>query len=194
MTRVRACSVRVQTTAAMRLDPQRPEYHRASVAWDDASGRLLALSTGAQRSSRLLSMRSANALLELPQADGTLPAGSDIRALLIGEVHRPPRPPRPRDKTRHRCLGLRAPSVTRAGRTPQQVSLGENVRSHLALPTAPPAAAPPAAAPPFTYTGATHHHPHYTRVRLNLLPPLHTRPFEPFAPAPHASGRPSAPG
>lgn len=44
----------------------------------------MAKSTGGQRSSRLLSMRSANALLELPQASGSLPIGSQVTALLIG--------------------------------------------------------------------------------------------------------------
>eukprot|EP00283_Hemiselmis_rufescens_P022639 CAMPEP_0173464550 /NCGR_PEP_ID=MMETSP1357-20121228/70147_1 /TAXON_ID=77926 /ORGANISM="Hemiselmis rufescens, Strain PCC563" /LENGTH=404 /DNA_ID=CAMNT_0014432467 /DNA_START=28 /DNA_END=1238 /DNA_ORIENTATION=- len=62
--------VRVLTSAAMKLDPERPEYHRVMLKWDDASGSLVGLSTGGQRSSRLLSMRSANALLELPQASG----------------------------------------------------------------------------------------------------------------------------
>jgi len=79
-------SVRVRTTVPMRLDPQRPEYHRATISWDDASSSFLALSTGGQRSSRLMSMRSANVLLHLPQASGTLPAGTQVNGLLIGEL------------------------------------------------------------------------------------------------------------
>ena len=62
------------------LDPERPEYHRAVLRWDGAlnggRGGLMAFSTGSQASSRLLSMRTANALLELPQAEGTLEAGA----------------------------------------------------------------------------------------------------------------------
>lgn len=46
------------------MDPERPEYHRAIVK--SASGELIAESTGKQQSSRLLSMRSANALLVKP--------------------------------------------------------------------------------------------------------------------------------
>jgi gephyrin len=72
------------------LDPWRPEYHRAVVHWDrtlnSGRGGFLAQSTGSQASSRLLSMRSANVLLELPQAEGTLPAGAVVDALVIGEV------------------------------------------------------------------------------------------------------------
>lgn len=85
--------VHATTTKALRLDPQRPEYHRVALAWEDPlpecpTGRWLATSTGGQISSRLLSMRSATALLELPQQEGTLPAGSVVPALLIGAVGR----------------------------------------------------------------------------------------------------------
>ena len=81
---------RVQAHLAqpLRLDPERPEYHRAALHWDsglnDGNGGYLAVSTGSQASSRLLSMRTANALLELPQAEGELPVGAVVGALLIG--------------------------------------------------------------------------------------------------------------
>lgn len=72
------------------LDDFRPEYHRATLRWErslgDGSGGYLATSTGSQASSRLLSMRTANALLELPQGEGELAAGTIVPALLIGEV------------------------------------------------------------------------------------------------------------
>lgn len=83
---------RVQAVLAqpLRLDAYRPEYHRATLAWDaglhDGKGGYLASSTGSQASSRLLSMRTANALLELPQAEGELPAGAVVSALWIGEL------------------------------------------------------------------------------------------------------------
>ena len=76
--------IAVTTTAPLRLDPERPAYHRATLAWRD--GRLLASSTGGQISSRLLSARSAQALLELPCAAGTLPAGTTVSALLVADV------------------------------------------------------------------------------------------------------------
>lgn len=50
------------------------------------SGLWVAASTGGQLSSRLLSMRSANVLLELPRASGVLPAGSVVSALVIGQL------------------------------------------------------------------------------------------------------------
>ncbi|OQR96929.1 gephyrin-like protein [Achlya hypogyna] len=51
---------------ALPLDPERPEYHRASVAWREDQQQFVATSTGVQASSRLLSCRFANALLHLP--------------------------------------------------------------------------------------------------------------------------------
>jgi len=81
---------RVQAYLAqpLALDPERPEFHRATLRWDSSlnhgRGGYLAISTGSQASSRLLSMRTANALLELPQADGELEAGAVVWALIIG--------------------------------------------------------------------------------------------------------------
>lgn len=82
--------VQAQLAQTLPLDPDRPEYHRATLQWDrtlnGGHGGYLAVSTGSQASSRLLSMRTANALLELPQADGELPTGATVSALLIGSV------------------------------------------------------------------------------------------------------------
>ncbi len=83
---------RVQATLAqpLRLDPSRPEYHRATLQWEKTlnggSGGYRAVSTGSQASSRLLSMRTANALLELPQAAEILPAGAVVSALVLGII------------------------------------------------------------------------------------------------------------
>lgn len=83
---------RVQAVLAqpLVLDAFRPEYHRATLRWDatlhGGVGGYLASSTGRQASSRLLSMRTANALLELPQGEGELAAGTVVTALAISEV------------------------------------------------------------------------------------------------------------
>jgi gephyrin len=83
---------RIQTQLAqpVALDTERPEYHRATLKWNrslnDGRGGYLATSTGSQASSRLLSMRTANALLELPAGDGGLPRGAVVDALLIGDL------------------------------------------------------------------------------------------------------------
>lgn len=83
---------RIQTTIeqTLPLDSYRPEYHRATASWDETlnggQGGYRATSTGSQVSSRLLSMRTANVLLELPQAEGVLPAGSRVSALVIGDL------------------------------------------------------------------------------------------------------------
>ena len=70
--------------SSIKLDPERPEYHRAIlIANEDGSGRVQAYSTGNQRSSRLLSMLSANSLLFLPKGPGTVEVGTTLQALLI---------------------------------------------------------------------------------------------------------------
>lgn len=64
--------------------PDRPEYQRAVVRWQD--GQLVASTTGAQGSSRLLSMRAANALLVIAPGTERCAAGSMVEALIIGEL------------------------------------------------------------------------------------------------------------
>lgn len=82
--------VQAHLAQALPLDAYRPEYHRATLRWvnelNNGNGGFLATSTGSQSSSRLLSARTANALLELPEAEGELPAGAVVSALLIGEI------------------------------------------------------------------------------------------------------------
>ena len=57
--------------------------HRVTLQKD--AGRFVAVSTGSQASSRLLSMVGANGLLVLEQATGVLPAGSERPALLLDD-------------------------------------------------------------------------------------------------------------
>lgn len=83
--RVHAC-----ITNSIKTDSSRPEYHRAIIRWefDNATGttRFVAESTGQQMSSRLLSMKSANALLELPATGEILPSGTSVPAILISDL------------------------------------------------------------------------------------------------------------
>ena len=84
----------VQLEEAIALDPERPEYHRAILLGSTASsgGIVTARSTGNQRSSRLLSMKSSNALLCLPQGSGSIAAGTRVPALLTGPLLPPLEP------------------------------------------------------------------------------------------------------
>lgn len=66
------------------LDP-RPEYHRAVVTVGN-DGVLAATSTGGQRSSRVGSLRSANALVCMPSGRGKLQKGTKVDALLINAI------------------------------------------------------------------------------------------------------------
>lgn len=68
-----------------RLDPQRAEYHRAIVTVGK-DGLMHASSTGGQRSSRVGSLKSANALLCLPVGKESLSKGSTVEALLMGKL------------------------------------------------------------------------------------------------------------
>lgn len=74
----------------IKKDPVRPEFHRAIVKWKENAGSgtpgFAAESTGQQMSSRLLSMKSANALLELPVGGTWLPAGTRVSAVIISDL------------------------------------------------------------------------------------------------------------
>ncbi|KAI1170973.1 molybdenum cofactor synthesis domain-containing protein [Nemania sp. FL0916] len=68
------------------LDKSRPEYHRAVVGVDSSSGRLMATSTGGQRSSKVGSLRGANCLLCLPSGKEPMKKGTQVDALLMGGI------------------------------------------------------------------------------------------------------------
>lgn len=74
----------------LKTDRVRPEFHRAILKWkaNDGSGSsgFVAESTGHQMSSRLLSMKSANALLELPATGSVISAGTLVSAIVISDI------------------------------------------------------------------------------------------------------------
>jgi gephyrin len=78
---------RVMVTAAhdFVLDNRKAEFHRAIVV-AGKDGILYASSTGGQRSSRVGSLKSSNALLCLPRDTRSLPKGSKVEALLMGKI------------------------------------------------------------------------------------------------------------
>lgn len=72
----------------IRLDPERPEYHRVCLEFHKEKNVWIATSTGVQQSSRLMSLRDAHALLALPQGSLRRPnavAGETFPALLLNE-------------------------------------------------------------------------------------------------------------
>ena len=74
-----------QMSKGVTLDP-RPEFHRCLVSWAPDDAMPLAESTGNQISSRLLSMRAANALMMLPPRSSemeTLAAGTLVECMLL---------------------------------------------------------------------------------------------------------------
>ena len=77
-------NVKVVLDGDIRLDRGRPEYHRALVV-TKGDGLLYASSTGGQRSSRIGSFKGANALLCMPQGEGSLKKGERVDALLMGQ-------------------------------------------------------------------------------------------------------------
>ncbi|GLE05739.1 hypothetical protein PINS_up014787 [Pythium insidiosum] len=81
----RAPQVLATLTHEIRLDAERPEFHRASVVFDGKTQRFQATSTGRQISSRLLSCRGANALLSLPTGSA-LRAGETVLALMLDDT------------------------------------------------------------------------------------------------------------
>lgn len=77
--------VMVRLEGRVKCDKARVEYHRVVVSCGRDGG-LLAVSTGMQRSSRVGSLASANALLVLPQREGWLEKGEMCEALMMGPV------------------------------------------------------------------------------------------------------------
>ena len=76
---------KVELDGDVRCDEKRAEYQRATVSVAE-DGLLHAVGTGGQRSSRIGSLKAANALLCLPAAGGILKRGERIEALLMGQV------------------------------------------------------------------------------------------------------------
>lgn len=89
----RACGIsppglpKITVTLAhdIRLDKERAEYHRATVS-SASDGTLQATSTGGQRSSKVGSLKGANALLCLPAREGSLKQGDKVEALVMGRL------------------------------------------------------------------------------------------------------------
>lgn len=77
--------VKVTLEEPIRMDAQRPEYHRALVVAKE-DGMLYASSTGGQRSSRIGSFKGANALLCMPAGKGEMKKGDKVDALLMGKL------------------------------------------------------------------------------------------------------------
>ena len=75
--------IKVELGEQVRCDKQRAEYHRATVE-AGGDGKMYALSTGDQRSSRVGSLRGAQGLLCLPAKDGTIGKGELVDALVMG--------------------------------------------------------------------------------------------------------------
>ncbi|GJQ09336.1 hypothetical protein GpartN1_g1127.t1 [Galdieria partita] len=75
--------VQAELLDPIRLDPERPEYHRSILQWDFERHIYQAKSTGDQSSSRLLSATKANALLILPSENKTLEKGALVSAILL---------------------------------------------------------------------------------------------------------------
>ena len=106
------------TREKIKMDPERPEYHRVMVSWVppkkdgnfsalSSFGYFMAASTGVQMSSRLLSVVGANALLCVPQGEGVIPAGTQLPALILGSSPVFP-PPLPADSFHRTCAELPA--------------------------------------------------------------------------------------
>jgi len=77
--------IRCELAETLRLDAERPEYHRATIV-DWCGDTPLVRSTGRQISSRLLSMRRADVLVELPRGPGAVEKGSITSALVVSDL------------------------------------------------------------------------------------------------------------
>ncbi|CAK8692726.1 unnamed protein product [Clavelina lepadiformis] len=85
---LRPTIIKVKLSSDVRLDP-RPEYQRVHLRWEPKDPTPWADSTGRQMSSRLLSMRKANALLMLPPKSDdchTIKRGDIVDAMVIDRL------------------------------------------------------------------------------------------------------------
>ena len=92
--------IKVRLAQSIKLDPERPEYHRATLlfgkcpsgAIEEDKEEFWAVSTGNQINSRLLSARSDNALLSARSANALLelPQASSIRLYLASGLRGDP--------------------------------------------------------------------------------------------------------
>ncbi|MCJ1357699.1 MAG: hypothetical protein MMC33_007695 [Icmadophila ericetorum] len=77
--------VKIIMDEGLKCDPSRLEYQRVTVrAGED--GRLHGISTGGQRSSRIGSLKGANALVEVPPGKGALEVGILIDGVILGRL------------------------------------------------------------------------------------------------------------
>jgi gephyrin len=77
--------IKVKLDQDVAMDPKRNEYHRVTIV-ARSDGQLHAVSTGAQRSSRIGSFKEANGLLCLPARQGVIQKDETMDALLLGAV------------------------------------------------------------------------------------------------------------
>ncbi|XP_031111127.1 molybdopterin biosynthesis protein CNX1 isoform X3 [Ipomoea triloba] len=116
--------VQARLKQSIKPDPARPEFHRAIISWqlNDGSGLpgFVAESTGQQRSSRLLSMKSANALLEVPASSSSVPAGASVVAIVITDISHFPS---------NRSLQSTESCRSQSGHRPQEVNARESQNS-----------------------------------------------------------------
>lgn len=66
-------------------DPNRPDFHRVALHLN-SEGKIEAISTGGQRSSKVGSLKGASGLLCLPAGGGVLREGQMVDALLMGDL------------------------------------------------------------------------------------------------------------
>ncbi|KAK4490587.1 hypothetical protein RD792_001271 [Penstemon davidsonii] len=82
--------VRTRLKQSIKTDPVRTEFHHATIRWENGDGSessgFVAESTGHQISSRLLSMKLGNALLELPPGGNLIPSGTSVVAIIISDL------------------------------------------------------------------------------------------------------------
>ncbi|KAK4482777.1 hypothetical protein RD792_009945 [Penstemon davidsonii] len=82
--------VRARLKQSIKTDPVRTEFHHATIRWENSDGSessgFVAESTGHQISSRLLGMKLANALLELPPGGNLIPSGTSVVAIIISDL------------------------------------------------------------------------------------------------------------
>jgi len=79
-------TIRARLAVHVQRDPERADYHRVNVTWNDALHCFDAVSTGIQASCRLLSMKTANGLAVIEKGTSPFKTGSFVSVLLTGPI------------------------------------------------------------------------------------------------------------
>ena len=82
--------IQCELLTPIKCDPERPIFHPSKIYWDkfknNNKGSYIGVSSGFNKSSKLLSIHNINCLLRIPQQNGILKQGTIVKGLVVGKL------------------------------------------------------------------------------------------------------------